>query len=109
MKDAKLFCSLDRTIYLPITASVFAIVLFSFMMLAERPGFGRTNLPSVNYPFWIPEANDEDAVVITLLENGRVFWGRDPTSVGELGPRLVDILQHRPNSPIYLAVDAHTN
>ena len=108
MKDAKLFCSLDRTIYLPVAASVFAIVLFSFMMLAERPGFGRSDLPAVNYPIWIPDANDEDAAVVTLLENGRVFWGGDPTSVGELSPRLLNVLQRRPNSPIYLAVDART-
>lgn len=107
MKDAKLFCSLDRTIFLPVTASVFVIVLFSFMLLAERPGFGRSDLPAVNNPVWMPGANDEDAVVLTVLRDGRVFCGRDPTLVGDLKPKLAHLLHHRPNFPIYLAVDAH--
>lgn len=108
MKDAKLFCSLDRTIFLPVAASVFAITLFSFMLMADRPGFGRSHLPAVNNPLWRPDANDEDAVVLTLLRDGRVFWGRDPTSASELKPKLIHVLQLRPNSPIYLAVDSRT-
>lgn len=108
MQDAKLFRSLDRTIFLPVTASVFAIVLFSFMLMAERPGFGRSNLPAVHNPLWMPAASDEDAEVLTLLQDGRVFWGRDPTLVGELKPKLIHLLQHRPYSPVYLAVDANT-
>lgn len=99
MQDAKLFRSLDRTIFLPVTASVFAIVLFSFMLMAERPGFGRSNLPAVHNPLWMPAASDEDAQVLTLLQDGRVFWGRDPTLVGELKPKLIHLLQRRPYSP----------
>jgi len=108
VRDAKLFCSLDRTIFLPATASVFAIILFSFMLLAERPGFGRSDLPAVNNSLWMPGANDEDSVVLTVLKDGRVFCGRDATSIGELRPKLKHLLQRRPDSPIYLAVNAHT-
>jgi biopolymer transport protein ExbB/TolQ/biopolymer transport protein ExbD len=107
VRAAKLFCSLDRTPLVAVSATLFAVFLFALMLTAGRPGFGRSDLPKVNNPAWEPGANEEAAIVLTVMRNGRVFWGQDPISVGDLPHKLRDRVERTPEATIYLAVDAH--
>ena len=107
VRAAKLFCSLDRTPLVVVSATLFAVFLFALILTAGRPGFGRSDLPKVNNPVWEPGANEEAAIVLTVMRNGRVFWGQDPISVGDLPHKLRDRVERTPEATIYLALDAH--
>jgi biopolymer transport protein ExbD len=106
VRAAKLFCGLDRTPLVAVSATLFAAFLFALILTAGRPGFGRSDLPKVNNPVWEPGANEEAAIVLTVMRNGRVFWGQDPISVGDLPHKLRDRVERTPEATIYLAVDA---
>ncbi len=107
VRAAKLFCSIDRTPFVAVSATLFAVFLFALILTAGRPGFGRSDLPKVNNPIPQLGANKEAAIVLTVMCNGKVFWGQDPISVGDLPHRLGDRVERTPKATIYMAVDAH--
>jgi biopolymer transport protein ExbB/TolQ/biopolymer transport protein ExbD len=107
VRTTKLFCSLDRTPFVAVSATLFAVFVFALILTTGRPGFGRSDLPKVNNPIWAPGANEEGAIVLAVMCDGRVFWGQDPISVGDLPHKLSDRVERTPEATIYLAVDAH--
>lgn len=109
VRTAELFCSLDRTPFVVVSATLFAICMFALVMIAGRPRIGGLDLPKANYPIRMPDANKEDAIVLTVSNDGRPFWGQDPISVGNFPPQLRDRLGRRPEALIYLNVDAHAS
>ena len=109
VRTAELFCSLDRTPYVFVSAILFAICMFALVMIAGQPRIGGLDLPKANYPLPMPDANKEDAIVLTVSNDGRTFWGQDRISVGDLPPKLRDRLERRPEALIYLNVDAHAS
>jgi len=104
---AELFCSLDRTPYVFVSAILFAICMFALVMISGRPRIGGLDLPKAINPLPMPDANKQDAIVLTVSNDGRTFWGQDPISDGNFPPQLRDILGRRPAALIYLRVDAH--
>ncbi|MCL2661443.1 MAG: biopolymer transporter ExbD [Acidobacteriaceae bacterium] len=52
------------------------------------------------------DANKEDAVVIAVTRDGRVFLGANPISVDELGPKISDMLTNKTNKEIYMRADS---
>jgi biopolymer transport protein ExbB/TolQ/biopolymer transport protein ExbD len=107
VRTAKLFCSLDRTPFVALSATLFAVFVFALILTTGRPGFGRSDLPKVNNPIWAPGANEEGAIVLAVMCDGKIFWGQDPISVGDLLHKLSDRVERSPEATIYLAVDAH--
>ncbi len=109
VRTARLFCSVDRTPFVAVSATLFAMFVFALMLTTGLPRFGRSDLPKVNNPIWVPDANEEDAIVIAVMNNGRVFWGQDQISIGDLVHKLSDRVERSPQAQIYLAVDAHSS
>ncbi len=88
---------------------MFAIFVFALMLTNGLPRFGRSDLPKVNNPIWAGDANVDDAVVLAVMYNGRIFWGQDPISIGDLPHKLSHRVERSPQAQIYLAVDAHAS
>ena len=59
MRPAELFCSIDRTSFVAVSATVFAIFVFALMLTSGLPKFGPSDLPKVNYPIMAPDADRE--------------------------------------------------
>jgi biopolymer transport protein ExbB/TolQ/biopolymer transport protein ExbD len=104
---AQLFCSIDRTPFVAVTASLFAIFVFALMLTNGLPRFGPSDLPKVNNPDMAPDANRDDAIVLVVTHNGRVLWRQDPISMDDLRHELHQRLERNPQAQIFLAVDAH--
>jgi biopolymer transport protein ExbD len=69
-----------------------------------------SNLPSVDLakvenPIAMPDADKEDAVVVTIDRNGIIFLGQEMIAIGELGPKVRDKLIDKLNKTVYVRAD----
>ena len=109
VRPAELFCSIDRTPFVAVSASLFAIFVFALMLTNELPRFGPSDLPKVNNPIWAADADADDAIVLVVTRNGRVFWRQDPISIDVLRHEIRHRLERNPQAQIFLAADAHAS
>src|ERR1700733_15410765 len=109
VRPAQLFCSIDRTPFVAVTASLFAIFVFALMLTNGLPRFGPSDLPKVNNPDMAPQANRDDAIVLVVGQSGRLFWRQYPISMDDLRHELRYRLERNPQGEIFLAVDAHAH
>jgi biopolymer transport protein ExbB/TolQ/biopolymer transport protein ExbD len=100
---------MDRTSFVAVSATVFAIFVFALMLTSGLPKFGPSDLPKVNNPIMAADANWDDAIVLVVMYNGRVFWRKDAVSIDDLRRRLHYRLERNPQAQIFLAVDAHAS
>jgi biopolymer transport protein ExbB/TolQ/biopolymer transport protein ExbD len=105
----ELFCSMDRTSFVPVSAALFAIFVFALMLTNGLPRFGPSDLPKVDNPEMAPDANRDNAIVLVVMHNGRVFWRKDPISIDDLRYQLHSRLERSPQAQIFLAVDARAS
>jgi len=108
-RPAKLFCGIDRTPFVAVSAILFAIFAFALMLINGLPRFGISDLPKVNNPIWAGDADRDDAIVLVVTYNGRAFWKQGPISIDELGRELHRRRERNPQAVIFLAVDARAN
>ena len=54
----------------------------------------------------MPDANKEDAVTVAVTRDGQVYLGASQVSLGDLGPKVSDLLTNKPVKEIYLRSDA---
>jgi len=104
-----LFCSLDRTPFIAVSATSFAIFVFALMLTNGLPRFGPSDLPKVDNPIMEPDADRDDAIVLVVTHNGRIFSRKDPISIEFLQRELRHRLDRDPQAQIFLAIDAHAN
>jgi biopolymer transport protein ExbB len=109
VRPAELFCSIDRTPFVAVSATLFAIFVFALMLTNGLPRFGPSDLPKVNNPDMAPDANRDDAIVLVVMQSGRLFWRQYPISMDDLRHELRHRLERNPQAEIFLAVDAHAN
>jgi len=74
VRPAKLFCSIDRTPFVAVCATSFAIFLFPVILTDGLPRFGPSDLPKVNNPEMEPDAYRDEPIVLVVMPNGTVFW-----------------------------------
>jgi biopolymer transport protein ExbB/TolQ/biopolymer transport protein ExbD len=109
VRPAELFCSIDRTPFVAVSATLFAIFVFALMLTNGLPRFGPSDLPKVNYPDMEPDANRDDAIVLVVMHDGRVFWRKDPISIDGLRDQVRHHLERNPQAQTFLAVDVHAS
>jgi biopolymer transport protein ExbB/TolQ/biopolymer transport protein ExbD len=79
------------------------------MLTNGLPRFGPSELPKANNPDMAPDAAQDDAIVLVVAHNGRVFWRNDLISVDGLRDQLRHRLKRDPRSKIFLAVDTRAS
>ena len=109
VRPAELFCSIDRTSFVAVSATLFAIFVFALMLTNGLPRFGPLDLPKVSNPDMAPDADRDDAIVLVVTHNGGLFWRQDPISIEFLQHELRHRLNRDPQAQIFLAIDAHAN
>jgi biopolymer transport protein ExbD/biopolymer transport protein TolR len=63
-------------------------------------------MAKVDNPTSMPDADKEDAIVVAITRDGRVFLGQDKIATSELGARVRDKLSDKPGKTIYIRADA---
>jgi biopolymer transport protein TolR len=57
----------------------------------------------------MPDADKEDAVVVAVTRDGKVYLGANQVSMADLGPKVSDLLQNKTSKQIYLRSDARAH
>jgi len=59
-------------------------------------------------PITMPDADKEDAVIVAVTRDGQVFLspGLQKVDIGDLAPKVKDLLQGRPSKMVYINADA---
>jgi biopolymer transport protein ExbD/biopolymer transport protein TolR len=88
---------------------VMLVLLIIFMVITPMlQNKVQIEMATVNNPVVMPDADKEDAIVVAITRDGRVFLGQNKTSIGELGGQVREKLADKPGKTIYVRADARS-
>lgn len=98
-------CRIDVTGFL----SIMVVLLSLFWApIASRPDpemHMSVDMPHAKNSVAMPEARREDAMTLTILRDGRMFFAGQQLSAAELAAKLSARLKHQRNGKVYLNAD----
>jgi biopolymer transport protein ExbD len=105
-RSLELFSSIDATAF----ASVLVVVVFILWIAeAAKPIVDRgisADIPRVLHPVSMPGALREDVMLVTILRDGKVYFGDDPINVINLPAKIQDHLKDREaERKVYIVAD----
>ncbi|MHB1701461.1 MAG: ExbD/TolR family protein [Acidobacteriaceae bacterium] len=66
------------------------------------------DLPKVDQPITMPDAEKEDQVMVAITRDGRVYLGAEQVTVDDLGKKVADKLENKTSKRIYMRADARS-
>jgi biopolymer transport protein ExbD/biopolymer transport protein TolR len=86
---------------------IMLVLLIIFMVITPllQNGTSVDMVKAIN-PRAMPDADKEDAVVVAITRDGRVFLGSDQTRVEDLTEKVQDKISARVDKTVYLKSDA---
>jgi biopolymer transport protein ExbD/biopolymer transport protein TolR len=88
---------------------VMLVLLIIFMVITPMLSKGvSVDMVRTRNPIAMDDADKEDAVVVAVTRDGRVFLGRGQTSPDELGRMVGDIIENKLDKTVYIKSDART-
>ncbi len=108
-RTARLFCSIESTPFVSISAILAAIFVLTGLLVGLPSGSGiGMDLAKVNHAVPMPGANREDALLIAVMKDGKVFFGTDQVTTDQLSLELRERISRRAQRTIYIRVDGRT-
>lgn len=101
------------------TARFVALAGVTAGMVFSMCGFGRVRgipqnerqkpyvvMAAVEHPVAMPDADWEDAIVVTVLRDGAIFLGNHRADLTDLSPRVRDKLANKTDKAVFIRADA---
>jgi biopolymer transport protein ExbD/biopolymer transport protein TolR len=86
---------------------VMLVLLIIFMVITPMLQKGvSVDLAKVNNPEQMPDADKEDALVVAIMRDGKVFFGNDRTDPDQLTQKVKDRLANRVDKRVFIRADA---
>src|ERR1039457_2529328 len=86
---------------------VMLVLLIIFMVVTPMLQHGQSvDMARVHNPRNMQDADKEDAVVVAITKDGRVFLGTTQMPASELAPKVKDMLAARVDKTVYVKSDA---
>jgi biopolymer transport protein TolR len=86
---------------------VMLVLLIIFMVITPMlQNKVNIDLAKVTDPTAMPDADKEDAVVVAVTRDGKVYLGQNQISMADLGPKVADMLQNKTDKEIFMRADA---
>ncbi len=106
-KPLRRICQIDMSAF----AGIMFVLVFTMMVaeVAASPAHGGAgrDLPRVRHPVGMLHAGREDALVIGIARDGKVFFGNDIVGTGELSSKIKERLSRGSEGKVYIGADAH--
>jgi biopolymer transport protein ExbD len=105
----KRICKTDATAL----ASVMIVLVFA-LLIAQAMSNGlpnrgvSINLPKIGHPLLLHGANREDALMVTIIRNGKVYFGNDQVMIEKLSAKIRERLGNGERK-VYIEADAHVS
>ena len=85
---------------------VMLVLLIIFMVVTPMLQKGvSVDMAKVNNPDQMPDADKEDALLVSITHNGQVFFGTDEISIDALTTKVKDRIANRPDKRVYVKAD----
>ena len=89
---------------------VMLVLLVIFMVITPMLQKGQSvDMAKVNNPTPMQDAEKEDALMVTVIRNGDVFFGNDKVAVDSLTNKLKDRLVSHQDKRVYVKADARAH
>src|SRR5947208_7361660 len=86
---------------------VMLVLLIIFMVVTPMLQKGiSVDLAKVNNPEQMPDADKEDALVVAVMRDGKVFLGNDQIAPDQLSPKVKDRLANKQDKRVFVRADA---
>jgi biopolymer transport protein ExbD len=88
-------------------ADVMLVLLIIFMVITPmlQKGFSVDMAKAAN-PRQMPDADKEDAVVLAVTRDGKVYLGSDPIRLGDVTIKVKDMISSKLDKTVYVKSDA---
>jgi biopolymer transport protein TolR len=85
---------------------VMLVLLIIFMVITPMLNNKvNVDLPTATNAVVMEDANKEDAVMIAVTRDGKIFLGGDQISIDNMGPTISSRLEKQPDKKVYLRAD----
>ncbi len=89
---------------------VMLVLLIIFMVITPMLQKGiSVDMAKVNNPTPMEDADKEDALLVSVMRDGTVYFGSDKVAVDSLTGKVKDRLANKVNKEVYLKADARTH
>ncbi len=86
---------------------VMLVLLIIFMVVTPMLQHGVTvDMARVNNPEAMPDADKEDALLVAVMRDGKIFFGTDPIKVEDLTGKIKDRLANKTDKRVFIKADA---
>jgi biopolymer transport protein ExbD/biopolymer transport protein TolR len=86
---------------------VMLVLLIIFMVITPMLQKGvSVDLAKVNSPASMPDADKEDALIVAVMRDGKLFFGNDRIDADQLTQKIKDRLASRVDKRVYVRADA---
>ena len=86
---------------------VMLVLLIIFMVITPMlQNKVNVELAKVSDPTAMPDADKEDAVVVAVTRDSKVYLGQNQVSMADLGQKVADMLQNKTDKQIFMRADA---
>jgi biopolymer transport protein TolR len=86
---------------------VMLVLLIIFMVITPMLQKGvSVDLAKVNNPEQMPDADKEDALIVAVMKDGKIFFGNDQVQPDSLTQRVKDRIANRADKRVYIRADA---
>ena len=105
-KPAKLFSDFNTIQFASVMSMVVFVMLIIFMTLPTPHHGTYPYLPKVDHPVSMPGANREDAMIVNVTRDGKVYFGVEQVNPADLPQKIVDRLKDRSvERKVYIKAD----
>src|ERR1700678_2123178 len=89
---------------------VMLVLLIIFMVITPMLN-NKVNvtLPTANAAIIMDNANKEDAVIVAVTRDGRIFLGGDQITLDDLGPKISAKLENKTDKEVFMRADQRAN
>jgi biopolymer transport protein TolR len=85
---------------------VMLVLLIIFMVVTPMLQKGvSVDMAKVNNPEQMPDADKEDALLVSITRDGQVYFGSDQISIDALTTKVKDRLANKPDKRVYVKAD----
>ncbi len=89
---------------------VMLVLLIIFMVITPMLQKGiSVDMAKVNNPTPMPDADKEDALLVSVMRDGTVYFGSDKVAVDSLTGKVKDRLANRTDKEVYVKADARAH
>ena len=107
MSVAKRVMSVNSSINVTPMVDVMLVLLIIFMVITPMLQKGvSVDLAQTNNPVQMPDADKEDALLVAITRDGKIFFGTDQIQPDQLTSKIKDKLTNRVDKRVFIRADA---